>query len=435
MTTRPADAPVTDEHRGHRHRPRPGLLVLGSGDREYRGYMLERIATRYDLALLSPDPPTWERRYIAEHRPIDPADAGSVIRIAVEVAQRRPVAGVITYHEPCVELAAVIGRRLGLPHCDPTAAATCRDKYAARTALQRAGVPSARFRLVMSRDGARAAADEIGYPVVVKPRALSASFGVSLVTDPTELDAAYEVARASTLPEPWAFRHGVLVEEYLTGPEISVDSVVYGDQVAPVIYARKLVGLPPNFEELGHVVAPAEQVVDEPERAGSVVAAAHRAFGMTNAVTHTELRLTAAGPRVVEVNGRSGGGLIPYLARVVKGVDLSLAVADVAAGVVPDLDHKLDGVAGIRFFYPPPEARVVFGGVAPGFVRPPWLHQLTWLLPPGTELAPVRGRLYFARAGYAIVTATTVAECLARMETVDEQVSFHSPPSHARSSG
>jgi carbamoylphosphate synthase large subunit len=404
---------------------KPVLLVLASGDAEYREYVMRHLSIRYRLILLSPYPPTWERPYIIDHVQINPADADDVIMTAVKVSGRAPVAGAVTYHEPCVGLVAVIAEKLGLPHCDPRAAGLCRDKFAAREAFQRAHVPSARYQLAGDADEAHRAATEIGYPLVVKPRALSASFGVSLVRHSAELETAFNCARSKSLPEPWEHRRGVLLEEYLDGPEVSVDSAVWQGRVEPVIYARKLLGFAPFFEEEGHIVGPPEAIVPDPDAVRSIVQAAHRALGFDNGVTHTEIRLTASGPRVVEVNGRSGGDLIPYLAYLAAGVDIPLAIGDIAVGAEPDLSAVWNRVAGVRFFYPPSPGRLVSAEVRdPGGERPSWLHQVTWMAESGTEFHDVPGSLYFARAGFAIVTASTVQQCAERLSVVKDQATL-----------
>lgn len=396
----------------------PVILVLGSGQREYREYMLKRISERYGVVVFSGEAPTWEQEYIVDHTVIDPRDSPAIVEAARLLARRCYVVGVLTYHEPCVELAAIIGAMLGVPHCRRDAARRCRDKHAARDALRRAGVPSARSRLVRTRAEAEQAAESIGYPVVVKPRGLSASFGVSMAATPADLGPAFDTAQHCTLPEPWAHERGVVVEEYLDGPEISIDSVVVAGHVVPLIYARKLLAFPPYFEEVGHIVAPKEALVDDPGWVDSVLVGAHRGLGIDNAATHTEIRLTDDGPRVVEVNGRSGGDLIPYLGALAMGIDLPLAIADIAAGVDPDLSTSASGVAGIRFFYPSAGGRVGGTTLAAEVADQPWLVQLTALVPPGTEVWPVPGSLYHARVAFAVVTAATVEECAARLDRV-----------------
>ena len=242
------------------------------------------------------------------------------------------------------------------------------------------------------------------------------------VDGPAELDAAVRTARANAFPEPWRFRAGILVEEYLDGPEISVDCAVREGRAEPVIFARKLLGHAPSFEEIGHVTAPAEAVAPDPGRVRDVVVAAHRALGIDRTVTHTEVRLTASGPKIIEVNGRLGGDVIPYVARLASGLDLPAASADIAAGAEPDLSATHAGVAGIRFFYATAAGRVTGRGMTD---PPPGLHRVTWLAEPGDELRPEPGRLHFARVGYAIVSAADVGQCTARLAAADRAHYLH----------
>jgi biotin carboxylase len=394
------------------------LIVVGGGRSEYRGYILQRISRRYRLVLFSPQEPTWERRYIDEFVKIAPGDDRGIIAAAVEFGRRRTVHGVVTYHEACVELVAKIGSALGVPQCEPVAAARCRDKFAAREAMRSAGVPTPRYELVQTMAEARSAAAEIGYPVVVKPRGLTASFGVSQVAGPAQMDEAFDRARANAFPEPWDFRPGILVEEYLDGPEFSVDCACWQGRTQPVIFARKVLGYPPYFEELGHLIGPASNILPDAGAVSAMVVAAHQALGIDNTVTHTEIRLTPAGPRIIEVNGRLGGDVIPLVAETANGLNLPLASADIATGAEPDLGTRGCGIAGIRFFYATAAGRVMTTGLVEGY-EPDWLRHLSWLVTPGEEIRPVPARLHFARTGYAIVTAESPEQCGERMAEIE----------------
>jgi biotin carboxylase len=402
----------------------PRLIVFGSGQIEYREFMLQRIARRYDIVLLSPGPITWEASYIADHATFDPDDVESARAAASRVATRHAAAGVLTYFEPFVELAAEIAENLGLGYCDPVNLARCRDKRATRETLALAGVPSARSVMVRSLTEAERAAADIGYPVVLKPRALAASCGVILVGRAEDLAGSFELTRTTVLPPLRDYLGDVLVEEYLDGPEISVDSAVFHGRVLPLIFASKELGFPPCFEETGHVVAPADVVVADVDRIRDILQAAHEALGIDNLVTHSELRLTADGPRVVEVNARSGGDMIPYLGWLATGADVALASADVATGTAPETGAEAApgrGVAGVRFLYPPADGRVAELGMEPGFA-PPWLDRVAWLAAPGAELhLPPRGFYHHARAGLAMVTADTIEQCRARLDEAERR--------------
>jgi hypothetical protein len=119
--------------------------------------------------------------------------------------------------------------------------------------------------------------------------------------------------------------------------------------VLPMFLARKQVGYPPYFEELGHVVDAADPLLSDDDVL-HVLRHAHSALGFTDGMTHTELKLTPAGPMIVEVNARLGGGLIPYLGMRASGMDPGLAAAAVACGQPPVLiaDRQLVGPAAER---------------------------------------------------------------------------------------
>jgi biotin carboxylase len=162
--------------------------------------------------------------------------------------------------------------------------------------------------------------------------------------------------------------------------------------------------LAPPFRETGFFIPstiPREQTPELLELAGRAL----RALGFAVGAAHTEIKLTPEGPRVVEVNGRIGGG-VPDMLRLVAGVDLVKATMRAALGSAAGISElpETDGV-GYRFFYqPPPSARriVSIDGVdrlrALAGVESVHLHY-----PPGTEVDAAHGtRSYlFAVVGKA----------------------------------
>jgi biotin carboxylase len=407
---------------------KPVLVILCAGQREYREPMLTRIAEEYDLALVSPTEVTWEKPYIIDHVVVDPADTQGYVDAALRFAEQYRVVGVFTYYEWCVEIAARIGELLGLPQCTPASATRCRDKWESREAFRGHGVASAKSVLVADVDEAKRAASRIGYPVVVKPRAQSASLGVTLASDERELVAAFDRAYSSPSNGNWEHQHGVLIEEYLDGDEISVDSVVSGGRLEAAIYAKKVLGYPPFFEELGHIVAEPNSVAPDPLAVWNVVRAAHEALGVDNAVTHTELRLTSRGPKVVEVNGRSGGDFISELGLLAGGVDLARATAFTAAGRVSNLSFDRNLVAGVRFLHSDASGVVESCEIDPDAAFAPGVNRVVWLVRPGSEIRATPGRRYFARAGFVVVTADSISECRARMESVAARARINVKP-------
>ncbi len=103
----------------------------------------------------------------------------------------------------------------------------------------------------------------------------------------------------------------MLLEELLDGPEVSVETVSHAGVVQVVGVTDKSIGGAPAFIETGHMF-PAALPAAEAEDAVRTALAALKALGLTEGVVaHTEIKLTSAGPRVVEVNPRPAATASP----------------------------------------------------------------------------------------------------------------------------
>jgi biotin carboxylase len=393
---------------------RPLLLIIGTGWRDYREYLLASISTQYRVHLLLWAEPSWERDYLTGWTVLseekETKDVAEMLAAARDLAAREPLDGVLAWDEARVLQVAKVAAALGLRGGDPDAALRTRDKSLTRAALASAGVPQARSVLVASLAEALDAAGQIGYPVVVKPRAMAASLGAVLVTDPGELAARFAFARDAYIPGAWRYDVGVLVEEYLTGPEISVDSAVHDGRVYPMFVAHKEVGYPPYFEEVGHVVDARDPLLADPDLL-TLLQDTHTGLGFTDGMTHTEVKLTPAGPKIIEVNGRLGGDLIPYLGLRASGIDPGLAAAAVACGREPAVTADRSLVGAVRFFYPDHNdteiASVSFDGVA----MPKSVDLIVPVATPGWVVSPPPKGTTFGRIAFATALGGTAEEC------------------------
>src|SRR5947209_7911722 len=164
------------------------VLVIGSGGRAYREYLLAGAAQRHPLWLLDSAESEWQRPYVAGTEVVELVDRARLIPdqhglldAARRVARHRPVAGVLSYDETLVIATAHIAEALGLPGPGVEAADCCRNKHRSRQTLTAAGLPQPHFSLASNLAEAEAAAERIGYPVVLKPRGMGASIGVARV--------------------------------------------------------------------------------------------------------------------------------------------------------------------------------------------------------------------------------------------------------------
>ncbi|MET9812943.1 MULTISPECIES: ATP-grasp domain-containing protein [unclassified Streptomyces] len=286
------------------------------------------------------------------------ADTNDIEALLPEVERLHEVLGfdgVVTSCDYYLPAVARIAGRLGLPGPGPEAVENACRKDATRRVLDDAGVPGPRFAVREEWADLARAAREIGYPLVVKPVDLCAGMYVRRVDDEAQLAAAYRALADFPVNARGQRRTPVvLLEELLDGPEVSVETVSYAGAVQVVGVTDKSVGGAPAFVETGHMF-PAALAPADAEAAEQTALAALKALGLTDGVVaHTEIKLTSAGPRVVEVNPRPAGNRITELIRHVTGVDLAAAFVDVALGRAPDLRHTDTGLrsAAIGFLVP-----------------------------------------------------------------------------------
>jgi biotin carboxylase len=357
--------------------------------------------------------------------PVSPRDPeGSAGRI---LARSGPVAAVVAADTPMLALAAAVAARMGLPHNPVEAVLQANDKARQRQRWAAAGVAQPSFRIVPAgapEDSIRQAAEAVGFPCVVKAVSLSASQGILRADDTTEAVTAAgrirQVLAAARRP------HGepLLVEEYLPGPELSIDGLLAGgDLTVTAILDKPHAPDGPTFEET-MLVTPSQLPGPVLAAAVRTAAAAARALGLTGGPVHAELR---AGDRdaparlaMLELAARSIGGLCSRALRFPGGKSLEELVLASALGQpappTPAADHHPARPSGV-FMLPVPRPgvlRAVHGRASAAAV--PGITGLTITIPVGQRVLPLpEGDRYlgfiFAEAGtrHAVQNALTAA--------------------------
>jgi biotin carboxylase len=411
----------------------PKLLYLGlGGDGGAKRWVAEGLVDQgYRLVVLAERLPAWIKPLMHYGESVDPARPAALER-AVAVGGAHGVEGVFTCDEVYVELAAEAARGLRLPGLTRQAAMLCRDKRAMRQRLEQAGIPSPRSIMVEDLTQARAAAELIGYPVVLKPRNLGGSIGVVRADRAQDVARYFAVAAAGSLPgvRPLA---GLLVEEYLDGPEFSVESVTADGVTTVCGITEKVLGFAPFFEEIGHYARPVRPNDPLDAQLVEMTLRVHQAFGVTVGITHCELRITKNGPHIVEIAARAGGDRIPVITKLAAGIDLMAAGAAAATGAAPDLASTMTRVAGVRMVYPR------HGGVVSRLdaerVPPGLLEDMGWYATAGQSVAlPPAG--YLSRLAYLIAVGATKEDVARRLDegeaALDIEITPAEPPVRAR---
>lgn len=138
------------------------------------------------------------------------------------------------------------------------------------------------------------------------------------------------------------------------------------------------------------------------------------------------MRLTATGPRIIEVNGRIGGDLIGNLVLLATGIDLPRAAADLALGLQPDLTLTRRQAAAVALLYPEVSGTVLERSIDPEFAAATdWLEQTSWILSPGEQVTlPPEGDVDVARIGLLVVTAPDADQAETRIRAARDHITI-----------
>jgi len=400
---------------------RPLLLLVASGMRTYREYLLRSISTRFRVHLFHVAEPTWEKEFLSGWTVLpSTTDGPALAEAGLRLRGQERVDGVLCWDEGRIHATAYLAEALGLPNGDPAVIWRLRDKAQTRMALDAAGIAQPRSVPVRTLRQALAGADRVGYPAVLKPRGLGASLGVVIVRDAEELTRYFPFTRDTKAPDPVVYASDcpILVEECVQGTEISIDSVVQDGKVAPLFVARKVVGYRPYAEEVGHYVDAGDPLLHDPEL-GEAIQATHAALGFQDGCTHTEFMLTGTGPKLIEVNGRLGGDLIPYLGLLATGIDPGLAAANAACGRPPDIAPSRSRAAGIRFFYVQEEDSTIRTIRFNEAALPPAIDRAATVLGPGAVVSPPPKGTVWGRIAYATAVGGSIEECRGALDAAE----------------
>jgi biotin carboxylase len=357
-------------------------------------------------------------------RDVATTDAAAVTAALAQCHARQPVDFACTQAEMVVEAVALSCQALGLPGTSPDAVLTARRKDLLRAALRDEGIWMPAFRMAEDASQALTAADEIGYPVVIKPPSGAGSRQAFVARDRAEARAACDGALdLSTVPPEWQqqFERGLLVEEHLAGPLVSAEIGMRDGHGYVFCISGRTRALEDEVIEIGPHI-PAELPADQARACGAYAEAVCRAIGLDMGVFHVEMIITSRGPVLVEANPRAMGGIMPAVYLHAAGRSIYSGFLQIISGAPVDAAVSFDGcVTGRRFF-------AAIDGRLPESWDAGWLAgyagHLIQFDPPGAlglgPLQPVRRGDVIARAivrgaGYG-QTALTGAQISADLE-------------------
>lgn len=268
----------------------------------------------------------------------------------IAVAQKYGVSAIVTAatDKPLVMMARV-AKALNLPFYSEETARWSTDKFQMKQRFIEGGVPCAKGRLISCIEEA----EDLNYPIIVKPRDNSGSRGVKICNTPTELKESIDEALQ------YSHLDSVLVEEVIEGPEYSIESLHYDGKSEVIQFTEKKTTPFPYNVELGHK-QPANLSGDVKNQIREIVSKIGVALKFENCPSHTELKVNERGIFVIETSPRLGGDYITStLTPLSTGINMEDQLLHIALGEPVDTKTgRVDKASGVLFF-DFPEGKVV----------------------------------------------------------------------------
>lgn len=237
--------------------------------------------------------------------------------------------------------------KLGLIGPDFSTAITATDKGVMIHAFEENNVEHPKFIVVDKETNVEEISNEFEYPVITKPTDNSGSRGIMLVNSAEEL-------RDALLYSSQNGREGnVILEEYMSGPEVSVEVMVIDSKAHVLQVTDKMTTGAPHFVEIGHS-QPSRLSKKSLDEIKNLAGKAALAVGIKNGPAHAEIILTKNGPKMVEIGARMGGGCITtHLVPLSTGINMTKAAIQTALGEKAEIEPKFEKGSAIRFIIPP----------------------------------------------------------------------------------
>lgn len=343
------------------------------------------------------------------------------IPAVLKCAKENAIDGIMTLASDMpMQTVALVAEELGLVGISKETALKATNKAFMRDALQDFNVPIPLYHRVNDYQGFLEAVNDIvgrGYKCIVKPADNSGSRGVDLLKSqtPENLQKTYDYSKTFS-------RTGELVvEEYMEGSEVSVETLSINGICHVIQITDKITTGVPYFVEMGHS-QPSMLSEKIKEEIAEVAKAANKALGIMDGPSHTEIKVTKDGPKIVELGARLGGdNITTHLVPLSTGVNMVECCIKIALGEAPDLTVKCNKAAAIRYFKTSCGIVKNIIGIHDAELVP-GVKQVSIVHGVGEELKEIKSST--DRAGFVICQADSVVEAVNECEVAIGKVQF-----------
>ena len=340
--------------------------------------------------------------------------------VMLEIAREQHIDGVI---HPCSEVSMnVMGRindELGLAGITKEQAIRATNKHLMRNAFEKGNAPSPMSILTKSAEDAWIhLQNDLSTNGILKPSRNSGSRGIAKVSrnmDKEDFVKAYNIALNESRDK------SVLIEQFIDGPEFSIEIIVWNSEVNVLTVTDKKTTGAPHFVELGHN-QPSCYSKEDVETLKTAAVAGVKALGVNNCACHAEAKLMDGKAYLMEIGARLGGDFISTeLTHLSTGIDMVAAAIDVALGMEPDLSIKEEPKgACIRYFCP--KAGKLVSVTNTEVLNDPRVYKKEIYVRKGDIIPEITSSL--SRSGHVIVIEKTPQEAVKLAEKLINEVKF-----------
>ena len=343
------------------------------------------------------------------------------IKAVLEAAQKHKIDGIMTLASDMpMRTIARVAKEMNLIGITEETALKATDKSEMRTALYENNVPIPLFYKVANKKEFLDAVEDLrkrNLKVIVKPADNSGSRGINLIEDYSKdlLEKAYLYSKAYS-------RSGyVLVEEFMEGPEISVETLTIDGKCNVIQITDKLTTGAPYFVEMGHS-QPSELDESIKKEIEKVAIAANKAIGIKNGPSHTEIKVTKDGPKIVELGARLGGdNITTHLVPLSTGVNMVECCIKIALGEKVDIIPKYSKGAAIRYFNCKEGIIKNILGVDDA-KKIEGIKQISFVYKKGDKIQKIKNSV--DRLGFVIAQGTSSEEAITKCDEVLKKISL-----------
>lgn len=329
------------------------------------------------------------------------------------VVERHGIDAIVTAatDKPLVMMAR-IAEKYGFPFFSVDTARWSTDKFLMKERFELGGIPHARGRLISRAEEA----EDLVFPVIVKPRDNSGSRGVKLCRNIKDLRVSITEALENS------HMNTVLVEEYIEGPEYSIEGLHFDGKSEVIQFTEKKTTEFPYNVELRHI-QPADISENNKQKICELVTRVGYALGFVNCPSHTEVKINERGIFVIETSPRLGGDYITSsLVPLSTGINMEDQLLNISFGKPVDVKSGVvKKASGVVFFnFPEGRVRSINKSILGSVSNRPDVIFVDLQLSEGDRVPIITNSL--SRYGEVVVVATEKSSLLIELSSVVNQI-------------